>query len=87
MAEKTRVRTAEKDYLEELPEAKTWQADHGLSRARAEGGTTTGYQGYKGYKMPRDRRDALELDGVADPQRKRDAENHETCIWKRARGV
>lgn len=72
------------DYLEELPEAKTRQTDHGLLRARAEKGTTTSYQR---YRLPRDHRDALKLDGVTDKQRERDAENHETCIWKRGRGL
>lgn len=72
------------DYLEELPEAKTRQTDHRPPRARAEEETTTSYQR---YRLPQDHRDVLKLEGVTDKQRERDAENHETCIWKRGRGL
>lgn len=65
-------------YSEKLPGAKTRQIDLGLSRARTEDGTIISYQG---YRVPG------ELDGVTDMQRKRNAENHETCIWRRGRGL
>lgn len=71
-------------YSEKLPGAKTRQIDLGLSRTRSEDGTITSYQG---YRVPGDHGAALELDGVTDMQRKRNAENHETCIWRMGRGL